>query len=119
MINFEKRIARIRKFAVLSFVLSVVNVVLQFTLLAMLLTSCRAGAEPTHPVAIVAWPSPNKPSCDLPPVPPPYVLVGYPNEGRIYMTVSDLAGLTMYEASLNAWAQQVALCMSKMARSEP
>jgi len=83
-------------------------------LILIAITAChQAKTTEVLSVAITAWPAPLKPSCDLPPVPSPYLIVGFPVEQKIYVTASDLLGLVDYQAKLNAWAQDVAICLAK------
>lgn len=86
------------------------------------LAACTRGmstpSQATLPVAIVAWPSQLKPSCDIPVIPAPAVIVGFPDSEKIYVTKRDVEGLVIYNASLNASlnasAQAVAKCIGKV-----
>lgn len=71
------------------------------------------------PVAVVAWPSPIKPKCevaDVPPVPDVFLWKKMTEEesGRVYVTERQLADLVVWNHDMTTWAGTVTHCLRLM-----
>lgn len=50
-------------------------------------------------------------ACDLPPLPMPYRIVGFPDEQRITVVKDDLDGLEMWVAGAQKWMRAASGCL--------
>lgn len=89
-------------------------------LAGLILSACRTSPPSpmaTVPVAIVAWPSPVKPSCDLarPPAPPSLLLPSIDDDRtRVYVTKRDVEDLKTWQISMLGWAEEITRCLGKV-----
>lgn len=85
----------------------------------LLLTSCSLLASPSCPKQPVPEPKPvvsvvpERPPCNLPPLPVPMHFVGFPDAdgSRIYVTKDDLADLARYLVGLQLWIRAATDCL--------
>lgn len=86
-------------------------------LIVLALLGCTAKLampDKSIPVSIVTPIPHSAPGvCELPPLPPPVIIVGWPSPSteHMYVTKTDLIGFTQYEALMNQWAHMVAYCL--------
>jgi hypothetical protein len=86
------------------------------SLIVFTLIGCHHGAE-VLPVAVVAWPTNPKPSCQLPGLPAEVTIAGWPDMERqqIVVTRHDLEALITYEIQIHAWLAMAEQCFAKLA----
>jgi hypothetical protein len=74
------------------------------------------------PIAVVAWPSPLKPHCevpDLPAVPDIFLWTKITDEeaGRVYVTQRQLADLVVWHNDVKHWGDQITKCVEKLSEN--
>lgn len=72
------------------------------------------------PVAVIAWPSPIRPTCDLaelpqqPPMPGHEAATDANALERYYVNSRDVAAMTEWSFAVKKWADQITRCLGKM-----
>lgn len=71
------------------------------------------------PVAVVAWPSPIKPKCEIPELPTPPEIVSYESPtsaglDHYYVTLRQIQDMIQWHADVRHWGDAVTKCLEKL-----
>lgn len=94
---------------------------IRWPMLVVALVACHRGIEPTAvlPIAVVSWPSPIRPHCTLPELPPLPPLAAYTTTTgtaleRTYVGVHELNDLRMWLAQASHLIVAQRACLEKL-----